>query len=151
MNAHEDLINICVANNYCEENSGKSAILAVPPLSLIRWLLFATGSTFAILFSEVHSGENAAFFGGSSNSHHKVLWAVGWQRDPLPLHCTHTAQKTLLSIQSAADAVAAMHSSLEREALEEIIHIKGGNAATSNTISLSLLLLPLWLYTSKYH
>ena len=102
----------------------------MPPLSLIRWLLFATGSTFAILFSEVHSGENAAFFGGSSNSRHKVLWAVGVAAAPITL-TLHTA----LSIQSAADALAALHFSLEREALEEIIHIKGGNAATSNTIT----------------
>ena len=60
-----------------------------------------------------------------------MLWAVGVAAAPITL-TLHTAHKTLLSIQSAADALAALHSSLERE---EIIHIKGGNAATSNTIT----------------
>ena len=55
-------------------------------LSLIKLLLSATNPpnppTLAILFTEVHCGETgsallAAFFCGSSNSRHKLLWAVG--------------------------------------------------------------------------
>ena len=138
------------------------------PLSLIKWLLFATGSTFAILFSEkVHSGENAAFFGGSSNSRHKVLWAVGWQRHPLPaLHCNRNVDKVLskkfkpiytallrkLFFPFNLLLMLFLHCTLHwrEKPLRKLSTLREGMPLLLIPLRLSLLFLPLWLHTSRY-
>ena len=91
----------------------------------------------------LHGETSAAFFRGSSNNRHKVLWAVG---------VAYTAAVQLnLKLYSPFNVtklfVKSMHfAAMEMGALEEIIHIKVGTAATFNTIT--SLTFYFSLYTS---
>ena len=87
----------------------------------------------------LHGETSAAFFRGSSNNRHKVLWAVGVACTAVQLNLKPYFPFNLMMLLVKSVHFAAM----EMGALEEIIHIKVGTAATFNANVFDILLLSI--------